>query len=49
MANSILVKFNQIGTLTETPYTVDTAHMAAYTAEMSHRSRETEDFTITDL
>ncbi len=49
VANSILVKVNQIGTLTETLDAVDTAHRAAYTAVMSHRSGETEDSTIADL
>ncbi|MFI7537285.1 phosphopyruvate hydratase [Streptosporangium sp. NPDC049376] len=48
-ANSILIKVNQIGTLTETLTTVDTAHKAGYTAVMSHRSGETEDTTIADL
>ncbi|MEM1385762.1 MAG: phosphopyruvate hydratase [Pseudomonadota bacterium] len=48
-ANSILVKVNQIGTLTETLEAVDTAHRAAFTAVMSHRSGETEDATIADL
>ncbi|MCI5048677.1 MAG: phosphopyruvate hydratase [Aquisalinus sp.] len=47
--NSILVKVNQIGTLTETLNAVDTAHRAGYTAVMSHRSGETEDTTIADL
>ncbi|WP_163272058.1 phosphopyruvate hydratase [Chelativorans alearense] len=49
IANSILVKVNQIGTLTETLDAVETAHKAAYTAVMSHRSGETEDATIADL
>ena len=49
VANSILVKVNQIGTLTETLETVGMAHRAAYTAVMSHRSGETEDVTIADL
>ncbi|GKX33685.1 MAG: enolase [Rhizobiaceae bacterium MnEN-MB40S] len=49
VANSILVKVNQIGTLTETLDAVDTAHRASYTAVMSHRSGETEDSTIADL
>ena len=49
VANSILVKVNQIGTLTETLDAVNTAHKAAYTAVMSHRSGETEDSTIADL
>jgi enolase len=48
-ANSILVKVNQIGTLTETLRAVDCAHRAGYTAVMSHRSGETEDTTIADL
>ncbi|SLN54540.1 phosphopyruvate hydratase [Oceanibacterium hippocampi] len=48
-ANSILVKVNQIGTLTEALAAVDMAHRAAYTAVMSHRSGETEDTTIADL
>lgn len=49
MANSLLVKVNQIGTLTETLAAVDMAHRARYTAVMSHRSGETEDATIADL
>jgi enolase len=49
IANSILVKVNQIGTLTETLATVTTAHRAGYTVVMSHRSGETEDTTIADL
>jgi len=49
IANSILVKVNQIGTLTETLEAVDMAHAAGYTAVMSHRSGETEDTTIADL
>lgn len=49
VANSILVKFNQIGSLTETINAVDMAHRANYTAVMSHRSGETEDTTIADL
>ena len=49
LANSILVKVNQIGTLSETLDAVDIAHRAAYTAVMSHRSGETEDATIADL
>ncbi|SDS84006.1 phosphopyruvate hydratase [Actinoplanes derwentensis] len=48
-ANAILVKLNQIGTLTETLRTVDTAHRAGYRVVMSHRSGETEDTTIADL
>jgi len=49
VANSILVKVNQIGTLTETLAAVEMAHRAGYTAVMSHRSGETEDSTIADL
>ena len=49
VANSILVKVNQIGTLTETMNTVDLAHKNSYTSVMSHRSGETEDNTIADL
>jgi enolase len=49
VANSILVKVNQIGTLSETLEAVELAHRAAYTAVMSHRSGETEDSTIADL
>ncbi len=49
IANSILVKVNQIGTLTETLAAVSMAQRAAYTAVMSHRSGETEDSTIADL
>ena len=49
VANSILVKVNQIGTLTETLETVGMATRAAYTSVMSHRSGETEDVTIADL
>ena len=49
IANSILVKVNQIGSLTETLAAVDMAHRAKYTAVMSHRSGETEDATIADL
>jgi enolase len=49
LANSILIKVNQIGTLTETLAAVSMAHRAAYTAVMSHRSGETEDTTIADL
>ena len=48
-ANSILVKVNQIGTLSETLEAVELAHKAGYTAVMSHRSGETEDATIADL
>jgi len=49
LANSILVKVNQIGTLSETLAAVEMAHRAGYTAVMSHRSGETEDATIADL
>ncbi len=49
VGNAILVKVNQIGSLTETLAAVDTAHRAAYRAVMSHRSGETEDATIADL
>ncbi|MEA2979779.1 MAG: enolase, partial [Alphaproteobacteria bacterium] len=49
IANAILVKVNQIGTLSETLQAVDIAHKAAYRAVMSHRSGETEDSTIADL
>ncbi|MBV9654195.1 MAG: phosphopyruvate hydratase, partial [Acetobacteraceae bacterium] len=49
IANSILVKVNQIGTLSETLEAVELAHRAGYTAVMSHRSGETEDSTIADL
>ena len=49
LANSLLVKVNQIGTLSETLQAVDLAHRAGYTAVMSHRSGETEDATIADL
>ena len=49
LANSILIKVNQIGTLTETLAAVEMAHKAGYTAVMSHRSGETEDATIADL
>lgn len=49
IANSILIKVNQIGTLTETLNAVSMAHKAGYTAVMSHRSGETEDATIADL
>ena len=49
VGNSILIKVNQIGTLTETLAAVDMAHRAGYTAVMSHRSGETEDSTIADL
>lgn len=49
IANSILIKVNQIGTLTETIQTVDLAHRCGYTTVMSHRSGETEDTFISDL
>ena len=49
IANSILIKVNQIGTLTETISAVNMAHNAGYTSVMSHRSGETEDNTIADL
>jgi enolase 1/2/3 len=49
VGNSILIKVNQIGTLTETLAAVEMAHKAGYTAVMSHRSGETEDATIADL
>jgi enolase len=49
IANSILIKVNQIGTLTETRAAIDMAHAASYTAVVSHRSGETEDTTIADL
>lgn len=49
IANSILIKVNQIGTLTETIAAVDLAHRNGYTSVMSHRSGETEDVTIADL
>jgi enolase len=49
VANSILIKVNQIGTLSETLAAIDMAHAAGYTAVMSHRSGETEDVTIADL
>jgi enolase len=49
LGNSVLIKVNQIGTLTETLATVEMAHKAGYTAVMSHRSGETEDSTIADL
>ena len=49
VANSILIKFNQIGTLTETLKSVDLAHKAGYTSVISHRSGETEDSTIADI
>jgi len=49
IANSILIKVNQIGTLSETLETVEMAHRAAYTTVISHRSGETEDATIADI
>lgn len=49
VANSVLIKVNQIGTLTETLDAIQTAHRAGYTAVISHRSGETEDTTIADL
>lgn len=49
VANSILIKVNQIGSLTETLEAVDMAHRAGYTAVLSHRSGETEDATIADI
>ena len=49
VGNSILVKVNQIGSLSETLHAVEIAHKASYTAVMSHRSGETEDSTIADL
>ncbi len=49
VANSILIKFNQIGTLTETLEAVEMAHKAGYTSVISHRSGETEDATIVDI
>jgi len=49
IANSILIKVNQIGTLTETLAAIDMAHQAGYTVVVSHRSGETEDTTIADL
>jgi enolase len=49
LANSVLIKVNQIGTLSETLDAVDLAHRSAYSAVMSHRSGETEDSTIADL
>jgi len=49
VANSILIKLNQIGTLSETLDTIEMAHRAGYTAVVSHRSGETEDSTISDL
>ena len=49
IGNSILIKVNQIGTLTETLEAIDMAHRAGYTAIVSHRSGETEDTTIADI
>jgi enolase len=49
VANSILIKLNQIGTISETLWAIETAHRAGYTAVISHRSGETEDVTIADL
>lgn len=49
VANSVLIKLNQIGTLTETLNTIEMAERAGYTAVVSHRSGETEDTTISDL
>ncbi len=49
LANAILIKFNQIGSLTETFDAMKLAHNAGYTCVMSHRSGETEDTTIADL
>ena len=49
VANSILIKVNQIGTLSETLAAIKMAHDAQYTAVVSHRSGETEDVTIADL
>ena len=49
IANSILIKVNQIGTLTETLDAIEMAHKAGYTTVISHRSGETEDSTIADL
>ena len=49
IANSILIKVNQIGTLTETLEAIEMAHKAGYTAIVSHRSGETEDTTIADI
>lgn len=49
VANSVLIKVNQIGTLTETRAAIDMAHKAGYTVVISHRSGETEDATIADL
>jgi len=49
IANSILIKLNQIGTVSETLETMDKAHFAGYTCVVSHRSGETEDTSIADL
>jgi enolase len=49
IGNAILIKVNQIGTLTETLDAISTAHRAGYTAIVSHRSGETEDTTIADI
>ena len=49
VTNSVLIKLNQIGTLTETLETIQMAHRAGYTAVVSHRSGETEDTTIADV
>ena len=49
VANSVLIKVNQIGTLTETLDTIQKANRAGYTAVVSHRSGETEDTTIADI
>jgi enolase 1/2/3 len=49
IANSVLIKLNQVGTLTETLAAIETAHKAGYTAVISHRSGETEDSVIADL
>ena len=48
-ANAVLIKLNQIGTLTETLDAIQTAHRAGWTAVVSHRSGETEDTTIADI
>jgi enolase len=49
IANSVLIKLNQIGTITETMQAINMAHRAGYTTVISHRSGETEDTTIADL
>ena len=49
VANSILIKLNKIGTLTETLDAIELAHKAGYTAVVSHRSGETEDTTLADV